>query len=176
MPQRPAVQKLPDAVRLGLETRLVAGGFAGYEALAAWLQEQGFEISKSSIHRYGQALEHKLAAIKASTQAAQLIAEAAPDEADARSAAVISLVQTDLFEALLSLQEAEGAEDPAERVKLLSQAARGIAEASRASLAQKRWQDEVRRKLDALEAQAKGGARALDAATLKAVREQLYGG
>jgi len=50
-----------------------------------------------------------------------------------------------------------------------------VAQVGRASIAQKRWQDEVRDKLDALErAQGTGGKR-LDADTLKAVRESLYG-
>lgn len=178
MPQRPAVTQLPDPVRLELEKRLVSGGFAGYEPLSAWLSEQGYELSKSSIHRYGQTLERRLSAIKASTQAAQLIADAAPDEEDARSAAVISLVQTDLFEALLALQEADGAE-PQERVKLLSQAARSIADVSRSSITNKRWAMETRErlkgKLDALDAAAKRPASGLDPDTLRRVREEIYG-
>lgn len=178
MPQRPAVTQLPDPVRSELNSRLAASGFSGYDALAAWLTEQGFEISKSSIHRYGQALERKLAAIKASTQAAQLIAEAAPDDEDSRSAAVISLVQTDLFDALLSLQESEDA-DPGERVKLLSSAARSIAEVGRASISNKRYASEVRGKIDSamktLEAQAAHGKAGLDPETLRRVREDIYG-
>ncbi|MEW5763700.1 MAG: DUF3486 family protein [Acidobacteriota bacterium] len=176
MPQRPAVTQLPEEVRRALEARLVQGGFAGYTALAEWLTEQGYEISKSSLHRYGQTLERKLSAIKASTQAAQLIAEAAPDEEDARSAAVISLVQTDLFEALLALQEAGDAE-PAERVKLLSSAARSIADVGRASVSQKRFASEVKaRAAQAAEdvvATVKKGGLSDDAAA--AIRRQILG-
>ena len=178
MPTRPAVAQLPEPVRAELNARLAASGFSGYEGLAAWLTEQGFEIGKSSIHRYGQALERKLAAIKASTQAAQMIAEAAPDDEDSRSAAVISLVQTDLFDALLALQESEEA-DPGQRVKLLASAAKSIADVARASISNKRYASEVRGKLDtamkALEAQAAHGKAGLDPETLRRVREEIYG-
>ena len=71
--------------------------------------------------------------------------------------------------------EADAA-DPADQVKILSQAARAIAEASRASIGQKKWADEVKQKLDALEAAGGKGEKKLDAETLKAVREALYGG
>ncbi|MEW6258267.1 MAG: phage protein Gp27 family protein, partial [Pseudomonadota bacterium] len=79
-----------------------------------------------------------------------------------------------LFEAMLALEEAEDA-DPTERVKLLASAGRAIAETSRASQGQKKWAQEQRAKLDALEAEAGRGSKRLDADTLKAVREALYG-
>lgn len=175
MPRRPKITRLPSDVRTWLDEALAEGNFAGYEALAAELRARGYDVSRSSVHRYGQRLERKLAAIRASTEAARQIAAAAPDDADLRSAAVISLVQSDLFDALLALQEAETAE-PGERVKLLAAAARAVAEASRASIGQKRWADEVRARLDELERQAAKADRRLDAETLRAVREQLYGG
>jgi DNA invertase Pin-like site-specific DNA recombinase len=175
MPRRPKITRLPSDVRIWLDEALAEGNFAGYEALAAELRARGYDVSRSSVHRYGQRLERKLAAIRASTEAARQIAAAAPDDADLRSAAVISLVQSDLFDALLALQEAETAE-PGERVKLLAAAARAVAEASRASIGQKRWADEVRARLDELERQAAKADRRLDAETLRAVREQLYGG
>lgn len=73
-----------------------------------WLQDLGYEIGKSSIHRYGQKLERKLAAVQASTQAAIMIAEASPDDGDARSQAVLSMVQTELFNAFVDFQNATG--------------------------------------------------------------------
>ena len=176
MPTRPAVSQLPDPVRAELNARLAASGFSGYEGLAAWLAEQGFEIGKSSIHRYGQALERKLAAIKASTQAAQMIAEAAPDDEDSRSAAVISLVQTDLFDALLALQESEEA-DPGQRVKLLASAAKSIAEVGRASIGNKRFSTEVRARAqaaaeDVVAAVKRGG---LSDEAAETIRRQILG-
>jgi hypothetical protein len=53
---------------------------------------------------------------------------------------------------------------------------RYLAEASRASIGQKRWAEEVKVKLDAIEREAGKAGRTLDAETLRAVREGLYGG
>ncbi|MFZ5530305.1 MAG: DUF3486 family protein [Pseudomonadota bacterium] len=179
MPKRPAIEALPAAVKQWLDRALADGNFSGYEALEVELKARGFGIGKSSIHRYGQKLERKLAAIKASTQAATAIAEAAPDDADLRSSAVISLVQTEVFNVLVELQEAEALDDPVERVKLLGRVAKSIAELSRASVNQKKWQVEVRGKLDSrlkhLESQAAPGKAGFDLATLKRVREEVYG-
>lgn len=174
MPRRSKVDGLPPEVRSWLEQVLADRSHAGYKALAELMREKGFDLSHSAIWRADQRIQRTMAAIRASTEAARLIAQSAPDEADEHSAAVIRMVQSALFEAMLKVREAEDA-DPAEQVKLLSQAARAVAEASRASIGQKRWQDEVRAKLDALEAAQGKGDKRLDAETLQRVREALYG-
>lgn len=167
---------MPPKVRSWLERTLAERNHDGYIALSELLKAQGYDISHAAIHRYDQKLQRSLDAIRASTEAARLIAEAAPDDLDQRSAAVISLVQSHLFGAMLKLAEAEDAADPAERVKLLGQAARSIADVSRASIGQKKWADEVRVKLDEVERVARKEGKRLDAETLKTIREGLYGG
>lgn len=144
MARRPKVAGLPPDVRAWLDKALADRNFSDYEDLERLLAERGFTIGKSSIHRYGQKLEAKLAAVKASTEAARAIAEAAPDDSDLRSAAVMSLVQTEFFDVMVALQEAGGEEDPAERLKLVARAAKGIGELSRASVNQKKWEKQVR--------------------------------
>lgn len=145
MPRREAVATLPPEVKAWLDKSLMQGNFSGYELLEAELKERGFQISKSAIHRYGQKFERRLAAIKASTEAARMLTEGASDDQDARSEAVIALVQTELFETIVNLQEAADEEiDPAERVKLLSSAAKNIATLSRASVNLKEYQAKVR--------------------------------
>ena len=139
-----AVDQLPKEVRAWLDHSLVEGNFTGYELLEGELKSRGYSIGKSSIHRYGQKIERRMAAIKATTEAAKLITEGARDDQDARSEAVIALVQTELFETIVNLQEAGDIEDPAERIGLLASAAKNIATLTRASVAQKRWADEVR--------------------------------
>ncbi len=178
MPRRSKVGQMPAAVRAWLDGALVANQFGEYEALSVILAAKGFAISKSSLHRYGSKLERRLAAIKASTEAANAIAAAAPDEADNRSNAIISLVQTEIFEALLAMQEAEECANPAARIMMLGKAAKNIASLTNASVTRLKWAAEVNskigEKLKKLEAQtgAKGG---LDMATLKRVREEVYG-
>ena len=181
MARKSSISRLPAEIKSYIEAMLATGAQT-LDELIADLQERfpaearaGQLPSRSAVHRYGQKLDRRLAAIKASTEAARLIAQSAPDEADEHSAAVLRMVQSSLFEAMTRVTEAQDA-NPAEQVKILSQAARAIAEASRASIGQKKWADEVKQKLDALEAVSGKGDKRLDADTLKAVREALYGG
>lgn len=174
MPRPAQVELLDEVTRAALERKLLVNAFSDYAGLSAWLREQGYEIGKTAIHRYGQGLKRKLAAIRASTEAARLIADACPDEEDRRSEAVMSMVQSDMFAMLVALQEAEDA-DPAERVKLLGNAARAIADLSRASIHQKRHAAAVQARLDALLTEAQHGANNLDIQTLQRIRREVYG-
>lgn len=146
MAKRSSVDMLPAEVKAWLDKALADGNFSGYEQLEALLKERGFSIGKSSIHRYGQKLESKLGAIKASTQAALAIAEAAPDDADLLNQSVMQMVQTEVFNSLVALQEANEQEDPAKRLRMMTGAAKGIAELSRASINIKKHKLEVQEK------------------------------
>lgn len=155
MPPRSKIEQLPNELRAELDRRLIEGGFSGYVDLAEWLTEVGYAIGKSAVGVYGLGLQRKLDAIKASTEAARLIAQAAPDDADERSNAIISLVQTEIFESLLALQEASEESDPAARVAILGKAARNIATLTRASVARNKWAAEIKSKVDAVAAEVK---------------------
>lgn len=136
---------MPPEVLKWLNSALLESNFSQYEQLTEQLTKRGFSISKSAIHRYGQKFERRIAAVKAGTEAARMVVESAEDAQDARSEAVIALVQTELFETIINLQEATDEDvDPAERVKLLSSAAKNIATLARASVNQKKFSAEVR--------------------------------
>ncbi|MEC5207402.1 putative membrane protein YqiK [Vogesella perlucida] len=155
MARRNSVEQLPQAVREWLDKSLVEGNFSGYQLLEEALRDKGYAISKSAIHRYGQKIERRFAAIKASTEAARLLTEGASDDQDARSEAVIALVQTELFESIVNLQEAGDEDlDPAERIGLLSSAAKNIATLARASVNQKKFRLEEQARIER-EARAK---------------------
>lgn len=150
-------------------------GFCGYEEIASILKQRGYSISKASVHRYGQKMERKLAAVKASTEAAMLITKASPDDADERSQAVLSLVQTEMFNALVALQDVEDDNaDPAKRLAMISKCAKGIAEITNASVNQKKWMLEVRSKAEAAASEVEkiikksGGLSDETAATIRA--------
>ncbi len=140
MARASSIDRLPRAVREWLDRALMDNNFSGYQDLEEALRERGCTISKSAIHRYGQKIERRFAAIRASTEAAKLLTEGASDDQDARSEAVIALVQTEMFESIVNLQEA-GEEDiePAARIELLSKAAKNIATLARASVNQKKF-------------------------------------
>lgn len=135
-------------VRAKIDRLLVDAGFAGYEWLVQHIRDEfGVDAGeKSSLQRYGAKLQRRLAAVKASTEAARLIADAAPDEADERSNAIISLVQTEIFDSLVAMQEAQDETNPVKRVEMLGKAAKNIATLTRASVARNRWAAEVQAK------------------------------
>ncbi|MDO5623822.1 MAG: DUF3486 family protein [Pseudomonadota bacterium] len=165
MARKSTISRLPAEVKSCIEAMLATGAQT-LDELIADLQARfpaeasaGTLPSRSAVHRYGQKLDRRLAAIKASTEAARLISEQAGDSKDARSEALTALVQTELFEAILALQEVdepppEGStaeEVAASRVDLLSKAAKNIATLSRSSvnlkLFQARVEDEARKRL-----------------------------
>lgn len=181
MARRSNIDTLPTDVRHWLERALTDSNFSGYHQLETMLGERGFSISKSAIHRYGQKIERRFAAIKASTEAARILTEGASDDQDARSEAVIALVQTEMFESIINLQAASEEDiKPEDRIGLLSKAAKNIATLARASVNQKKFRLEVQeearkqllaeqsKQLDAL--QKKGG---VTAETQAAIREAL---
>ncbi len=180
MGRKSSIDTLSPEVRQWLEKSLAEGNFTGYQALEEALREMGYAISKSAIHRYGSKLERRLSSIKASTEAARVICQTAGDERDDRSEALIALVQSELFEAIVNLKEASESDDQAERIGILLEAAKNIANLTRASFNLKRYQAEVRAKLDAklaaLEKESDSGkGRAFDKETLRIVREEIYG-
>ncbi len=175
--KRSKITALPAAVKTWLDQALIDGNFAGYAQLEAEIKARGYAIGKSSIHRYGSNLERKLAAIKASTEAAALIAREAPDDADQRSAAVISLIQTEVFDVLVALQESEAAENPMARAKLLSAVAKNVATLSRASVNQKRHEIEIRGKVAAAADRAAAVAKknGLTKGAVDTIRREILG-
>lgn len=150
MGRKSTVDRLPPEIKAYIQAALATGAQT-LDELIADLRERfpaaagtGELPSRSAVHRYGQKLDRRLAAIKASTEAARVIAEHAGDDKDARSEALTALVQTELFEAILSLQEADSEEvDQAERVSMLSAAAKNIATLTRSSVNLKKFQAEV---------------------------------
>jgi Protein of unknown function (DUF3486) len=148
MARKSTISRLEPAVKAHIEGVLAAGKLTLDELIAdlqARFPAQKSELpSRSAIHRYGQKLERRLSAIRASTEAAKLIQEQAGDDKDARSEALTALVQTELFEAILQLQEADEPDtEPGDRVAMLSMAAKHIATLSRSSVNLKKFQAEV---------------------------------
>ncbi|MBJ8502279.1 DUF3486 family protein [Acinetobacter pittii] len=178
MARESSIDQLSGDDKAWLDKRFMDQGFCGYEEIANILQERGYNVSKSSVHRYGQKVEQKLAAVQASTQAAMMIADAAPDDSDLRSSAVLSLVQTELFNALIALQESDDPDtNPADRIMLMAKAGKGIAEISKASVNQKKWESEVKERVQAaakaVDKIAKKGG--LSAETAAEIRKQILG-
>ena len=168
--QRSKIMLLPDAVLSELNERLVKGRFSGYEALAAWLQEQDFEIGKSSLHRYGQKFEDELAALKVGVDQARAVVKAAPDDEGAMNEALMRLIQQRLFRILRDMNI-----DP-KRINI-SSLTRSVAELARASVTQKRYAEHVRERSKAaaasIEKIAKKGG--LSKGAVAEIRREILG-
>lgn len=152
MGRKSTVSRLPAEIKSYIEAMLATGAQT-LDELIKDLKERfpaessaGELPSRSALHRYGSKLDRRLSAIRASTEAAKIIQAQAGDDKDARSEALTALIQTELFEAILDVQEAVGDTekpmDPAERVGMLSAAAKNIATLTRSSVNLKKFQVE----------------------------------
>lgn len=185
MARKSTISRLPAEVKAYIEAMLATGAQTLDELISDLQQRYPAEASagtlpsRSAVHRYGQKLDRRLAAIKASTEAARLIQQHAGDDKDARSEALTAMVQTELFEAILALQEADDPEaDAGERVALLSSAAKNIATLTRSSINLKEFQAKVEAKLIERQRAALtelGERGEIDPATLAKVIGAAYG-
>ena len=122
--KRSSVALLPDLVRDALNQRLVNGSFAGYTELTEWLAAEGYEISRSAIHRYGQKLEQRIEAARLATEQAEALVTAAPDEGRAVAEAILRLSQQRIFDILVASESGD--------LKEIAIAARAAADTARA--------------------------------------------
>ena len=136
------MDQLPPEIREEFEKKLIANGFGDYSGLAAWLQERGFNVSRSATHRAGQKAQEKfeeqLKAVRIATAQAKAIAEAAEGEDNLMGTALTRICQEKTYQLLQELQATEGIGLPT--------AVRMVADLNRSEIDQKRWIKETREK------------------------------
>jgi len=183
MPPRSKIAMLPPEHREWLHQTFVKRAFGDIEAvteeLNALMKEAGVAISigKSAVGVESQRVRRAQEAIRATTEAAKLIAESSRDDEDSRSEAAMAMIQSEIFEALLQAREAGSIEDPVERMEAMSAAATAVARLSRARVNQSQWRLQVEAKAQAVADKVskltkKGG---LDAATAAEIRASILG-
>ncbi|WP_420553988.1 DUF3486 family protein [Neptuniibacter marinus] len=147
-PGRSSIARLPAEIKTHIERLLIDDRLTLDELIAdlqATFPQHSDELpSRSAVHRYGQKLERRLSAIRASTEAAKIIRNHAGDREDARSEALTAMIQSELFESIMALQEADDME-PAARIGLLADAAKNIATLTRSSISLKKYQEEIQK-------------------------------
>lgn len=177
MPRRPKVDSLPKDVRSWLDQVLIDRSHPGYVALSTMLKERGFDISHAAVHRHDTKVQRTIAAVRASTEAARQIAASLPDQSDDLSQTLLRMVQSEMFEILVSLQDAAGEGDLERRLKVLSSATKSASEAARAQVTHRKWQEETRRRAteaaDAVTARAR--AAGLSDAAVTEIRDRILG-
>jgi len=165
MGQRSKLLDLPQETLAELDSKLITNGFRGYEQLEAWLAAKGYEVGKSSIHRYGSKLEQRIGELKRSTDQAKALVAASPDDAGDMSEALMRLMQEKLFTLLMEMDV-----DPEDAN--LGAIAKAMAPLARASIAIKKYSSEVAEKARAAADAAdriatKGGLSADSAAEIR---------
>lgn len=191
MGRKSSIDRLDPEIKAYIQAMLAVGSTTLNELIADLRDkfpaaaDSGDLPSRSAVGRYGQKLERRLQAIRASTEAAKIIQAHAGDSKDARSEALTAMVQTELFEAILEMQEAVDGEEkmePGARVALLSKAAKNIATLTRSSINLKEFQAKVEeraRKLAfeqaAATAETSAKAQGLSASGVAALREAIMG-
>ncbi|CAK0766012.1 conserved hypothetical protein [Gammaproteobacteria bacterium] len=169
MPRPSFSDQLPEEARVWLDEQLRKRAFSGYEELTEVVnrhfQSIGLElrITRSPLADYGKKRKEKIARIRSATLIAKEIRESTEDDADDLSGALIGLAKTELFEALYGLeQNIQGGDeevDPTARVELIGKVSKGIAELTRASLAQKKHSTSARQAREAVAAMVEGEMR-----------------
>lgn len=183
MPQVSKIALLPAELRERLHKEMVARGFGDIvgltDELNTWCiaNDVGLTIGKSAVGAESQRVRRAQEAIRATTEAAKLMADSSRDDGDTRSEAAMAIVQSEMFNALLQAGEAEAVEDPFERMALLSKAGTSLARLSRARVNQAKWRSEVdaraKAAADAVSKIAKKGG--LDAKTVAEIRSSILG-
>lgn len=152
MPRVSKIAKLPENLRTWLRRAIVERGYGDIvgltEELNALCKEGGVAITlgKSAVGEESKRIKRAQEAIRATTEAAKLIAEAAPDDGDNRSMAAMAIVQSEVFELLLQVRESETMTDPVDRLAVMNDAALGLSRLSRSRVNQARWNTEVQAK------------------------------
>ncbi len=172
MPARSKVSTLPDDVRAELDRRLVEGGFGGYVELSEWLAGRGCHVSKSSLQRHGATLERRIEQTRIATESARTLVEAVPDDAGAMSLATLRMAQQRIFDLLLAAEDGS--------LQDVSRAARAVAELGRATGSVQRDRrailaEAADRAESAALAESEKAGRKLSPASLRTIREQVYG-
>ena len=137
MPRRSKVHALPPELKEWLDAELVKRGFGDYVQLARDLKARGADVSKSALQRYGSPFERSMARVKMATEQACALVDAAPDDEDKLSAAVIRVTQEKILNLLMELDI-----DP-ENVDV-NKLFKNAAEIGRASGANKKFSQEAR--------------------------------
>ena len=173
MPPRNKVTALPKAVRDWLDQKLSDGSYSNYSLLTEELKGRGFDLSRSSVHRYGSELEKTMALAKATVDQARAVVQASPDEDDAMTNAIMRLTQQHTLQLLMHMKFDPAHAEGVDMNKLTLQVSRLV----RSSLPLKNYQREQRERAAQVASEIGKEAKKLGAseATIKTWREKVLG-
>jgi Protein of unknown function (DUF3486) len=157
---------LPVELRDELTAKIIGNAFGDYAGLSAWLEEKGCSISRSALHRFGSDLESEFNEAMQDARRSIELAKAMKASGNSDDDGVLldassSILQDQLLRISMALRTVEV--DPQEAVKLVSQAARALADLGRMKVSYEKWQREESEKIR-IEERAKAEERATSAA------------
>lgn len=142
MAPRSSVELLPPAVLEALNARLIDQAFSDYVGLAAWLKEQGFEISKTAVWRHGSDLQAKMEKSMGKARERMEIAKALRGASDDEKAALMEATEMVAMDQLMDMFEATAELDAAERMAAVPKLVRAIADLNRSAIGSAKWKRE----------------------------------
>ena len=175
---------LTEQAQRELNIKLASGNFASYQALSDWLKSQGFEISKSSVHRYGQNFQSKLEDIKQTIEKAKAIVESVGDDENDLAEGLTRLAQHRMAELLLKIGDSVIGDDGEDRDFNISPAdlakvGSTIASLNRSSIDIKKYRKDVRvavaEVIDRTKESIASDASLLTPDILEKIRRDIYG-
>jgi hypothetical protein len=182
MSPRPEISKLPAEILDALNQRLVDNAFSDYAGLSDWLGEQGFSIGPKAVWNYGSKLQQSMEKSLDKARQRMAIAKALRGASEEDKAALMEANEMVAMDQIMEMFEEVASFEPADRIQAVPKLVRAIADLNRSAIGSSKWKREVQDKIQAtfskLETEASSGkpnGRKLDAETLKAVREEVYG-
>jgi len=183
MAPRSAVDLLPADVLEALNSRLIDQAFSDYVGLAAWLKDQGFEISKTAVWRHGSDLQAKMEKSMGKARERMEIAKALRGASDDEKSALMEATEMVAMDQLMDMFEAVSDLDAAGRMSAVPKLVRAIADLNRSAIGSAKWKREFEAQIkrEALEQAAErvgeaAKAQGLDVEQAKFWREKVLMG
>ena len=142
MAPRSAVDLLPAEVLEELNKRLVDQAFSDYIGLAAWLNEQGYGISKTAVHRHGSGLQAKMAKSMGKARERMEIAKALRGASDDEKSALMEATEMVAMDQLMEMFEVVGDMEAGDRLSVVPKLVRAIADLNRSATGTAKWKKE----------------------------------
>jgi hypothetical protein len=142
MAPRSAVALLPKEVIDELNIRLVDQAFSDYEGLAAWLQEQGYQVSKTAVWRHGSSLQQSMEKSLSRARERMEIAKALRGASDDEKAALMEANEMVAMDQIMDMFEEVGDMEIGERMAAIPKLVRAIADLNRSAIGSAKWKRE----------------------------------
>ncbi len=168
---------------------LMATGRCSIDSLVGWLDNRGYEISRSSVGRYSQSFERVAARLRESRKITEAVTselgEAAVQGKQGRL--LVEMTRSLVFDLLIKLQEAQGSEDgdgaeiSAKDVMMLS---KGLADRGKALRQDQDFETKVREQIaaeerkkaaDIVEQAASRAGKGLSRAAVDSIKAEILG-